>query len=233
MIDQVKTNKLLFLDIETAGVYSTIEELEDKNIILFNLWDKMGVSYFRRHYPEDERMSSGELFKKYSGLLPEFGRVVCVSAGFITSDERKIQSFTKGSEKEILEETVNLLNRVNKLDFQLCGHNIKTFDLPYLGKRMLINKIKPSPIMPSHNTKPWEIKAIDTKEVWNFGSYKGLSALHLVCSVLDLDTPKDGKVDGTNIHRSYYEDNNISEIKEYCEKDVNALMDIISYIKSL
>ena len=104
----------------------------------------MGDSYFRRHYPEDERMSDGELFKKYSGLLPEFGRVVCVSAGFITGEERKIQSFIKGGEEDILKETVNLLNRVHKLSFSLCGHNIKTFDLPYLGKRMLINKIKPS-----------------------------------------------------------------------------------------
>ena len=37
MIEQIKTNKLLFLDIETCGSYGTIEELEDKNIILFNL----------------------------------------------------------------------------------------------------------------------------------------------------------------------------------------------------
>ena len=233
MIDQIQPSKLLFIDIETCGSYATLEELEDKNSVLHNLWNKMGDSYFRRHYPEDERMSDGELFKKYSGLLPEFGRVVCVSAGFITGEERKIQSFTKGGEEDILKETVNLLNRVNKLGFSLCGHNIKTFDLPYLGKRMLINKIKPSPIMPSYNTKPWEIKALDTKELWNFGSYKGLSALHLVCSVLGLDTPKDGKVDGSNIHKSYYMDNNISEIKEYCEKDVNALMDIVSHVKSL
>ena len=149
MIDQIKTNKLLFLDIETCGCYATLEELQENNQILYNLWNKMGDSYFRRHYSEDERMSDGELFKKYSGLLPEFGRVVCVSAGFITKKERKIQSFIKGGEEEILKETVNLLNRVYKLDFSLCGHNIKTFDLPYLGKRMLINKIKPSPIMPS------------------------------------------------------------------------------------
>ena len=229
----IQENKLLFFDIETCGSYATIEEMEEKNIILYNLWNKMGDSYFRRHYPEDERMSEGELFKKYAGLLPEFGRIVCVSAGFITGKERKIQSFTKGGEEEILKETVKLLNRVYKLDFSLCGHNIKTFDLPYLGKRMLINKIKPSSIMPSHDTKPWEIKALDTKELWNFGSYKGLSALHLICSVLGLDTPKDGKVDGSNIHKSYYTDNNISEIKEYCEKYVNALMDIISHVKSL
>ena len=229
----IQENKLLFFDIETCGSYATIEEMEEKNIILYNLWNKMGDSYFRRHYPEDERMSEGELFKKYAGLLPEFGRIVCVSAGFITGKERKIQSFTKGGEEEILKETVKLLNRVYKLDFSLCGHNIKTFDLPYLGKRMLINKIKPSSIMPSHDTKPWEIKALDTKELWNFGAYKGLSALHLICSVLGLDTPKDGKVDGSNIHKSYYMDNNISEIKEYCEKDVNALMDIVTHVKSL
>ena len=91
MIDQIQPNKLLFIDIETCGSYATLEELKDNNFALSNLWDKMGDSYFRRHYPEDERMSSGELFKKYSGLLPEFGRVVCVSAGFITNKERKIQ----------------------------------------------------------------------------------------------------------------------------------------------
>ena len=168
-------NKLLFFDVETCGSYSSIEELEDKNLILYNLWVKMGESYFRRHYPEDERMSSGELYKKYSGLLPEFGRVVCVSAGFINGGERKIQSFYKGSEMDILKEVTGLFNKINKLNFSLCGHNIKTFDLPYLGKRMLINKVKPSAIMPSHDTKPWEIKALDTKELWNFGSYKGLS----------------------------------------------------------
>lgn len=233
MMRNIQENKLLFIDIETCGAYATLNELEENNIILFNLWNKMGDSYFKRHYPEDVRMSDGELFKKYSGLLPEFGRIVCVSVGFINEGERKIQSFTKGSEKDILEEVVNLLNRIYKLGFSLCGHNIKNFDLPYLGKRMLINKIKPSLIMPSHDTKPWEIKALDTKELWNFGSYKGLSSLHLVCGVLGLDTPKEGKVDGANIHKSYYNDNNISEIKEYCEKDVSALMDIIMHVKSL
>ena len=50
MIDQIKTNKLLFLDIETCGCYATLEELQENNQILYNLWNKMGDSYFRRHY---------------------------------------------------------------------------------------------------------------------------------------------------------------------------------------
>ena len=45
MIEKIQTNKLLFLDIETCGCYSTLGELEDKNTILFNLWNKMGDSY--------------------------------------------------------------------------------------------------------------------------------------------------------------------------------------------
>ena len=55
MIDQIQPSKLLFIDIETCGSYATIEELEDKNSVLHTLWNKMGDSYFRRHYPEDEK----------------------------------------------------------------------------------------------------------------------------------------------------------------------------------
>ena len=42
MLDNINQNKLLFLDIETCGSYATIEELEDKDTTLFNLWNKMG-----------------------------------------------------------------------------------------------------------------------------------------------------------------------------------------------
>jgi hypothetical protein len=31
---------------------------------------------------------------------------------------------------------------------------------------MIINGVYPSSILPSYDTKPWEIKAIDTKEFW-------------------------------------------------------------------
>jgi len=234
MLDNINENKLLFLDIETAGTYVTLEEMEQNNETLFQLWDNTGDSYFRRHYVEDARLSSSELFKKYSALLPEFGRVVCISVGFLLKDgEKKVQSFSKGSEKDILTEMADLLVRVNKLGFTLCGHNIKNFDLPYLGKRMLINEIKPPSLLPSHDTKPWEIKALDTKEMWNFGSFKGLSSLHLVCTLLGIESPKLGEVKGSNIHKSFYIDNNINEITEYCERDVECLIDIVSKVKNL
>ena len=57
-MNNIQENKLLFIDIETCGSHATLDELEENNTILFNLWNKMGESYFKRHYPEDERMSS-------------------------------------------------------------------------------------------------------------------------------------------------------------------------------
>ena len=75
-------------------------------------------------------------------LLPEFGKIVCISVGFILpSGETKLDSFY-GDEKNLLIATSELLNRVDKLGFIICGHNVKNFDLPYIGKRMLINGVK-------------------------------------------------------------------------------------------
>ena len=232
MLENIDEKKLLFIDIETAGLYESSMELESRNPELSRLWNDIGCSYFRRHYPEDSNEECTVLYKKYSPLLPEFGKIICISVGFINGGEEKLQSFCSGNEKEDLTQLSQLLNKIKSLDFTLCGHNIKNFDLPYLGKRMLINGINPPSILPSHDTKPWEVKALDTKEMWNFGSYKGLSSLHLVTSVMGLPSPKKGDVNGENMHQSWYFGKK-NEIITYCEKDVSSLMKIIKKIKSL
>jgi predicted PolB exonuclease-like 3'-5' exonuclease len=127
----------------------------------------------------------------------------------------------------------NLLNRTHKLDFYLCGHNLKNFDIPMLAKRMIINGIEPSKILPSYDTKPWEVKAIDTKEVWQYGAYTAIGSLDLMCACLDIPTPKDGEINGGMVHEAYWNHNRLKEIAEYCEKDVNVLVDAIMKLKSL
>ena len=103
--------------------------------------------------------------------------------------------------------------------------------LPYVViiLKILIN---PPSLLPSHDTKPWEVKALDTKELWNFGSYKGLSSLHLVTSLMGIPSPKEGEVTGENMHQSWYNDKK-TEIMHYCEKDVSSLIKIIKKVKKL
>ena len=133
------------------------------------------------------------------------------------------------------------LFKADKLGFRICGHNIKNFDLPYIGKKILINGLTIPSILPTYNDKPWETKVVDTKEVWGFNSYIGLSSLDLICASLGIHSPKDGDLKGENMHHYYYDwpegkevelgvrrDDNI---KEYCEKDVVATINLVKHIK--
>ena len=130
-------HKLLFLDIETVGGYSDLDDLHSEDKQLYEVWEDVGLPYFKRHYSDHvDEYSSYDYYEKYSALLPEFGRIVCVSVGFILPDgNSKVDSFY-GDEHNILTELQKLLNRINGLGFSICGHNVKNFDLPYIGKRM-------------------------------------------------------------------------------------------------
>jgi hypothetical protein len=175
-----------------------------------------------------------DVYEKRSALVPEFAKIVCVSMAFMTKDGIKQQTFSNHDEKQLLIDVRDLLDRCHKLDFYLCGHNLKNFDIPMLAKRMIINGIMPSKILPSYDTKPWEVKAIDTKEIWQYGAYTSIGSLDLVCSTMGIDTPKDGPIHGGNVHEVYWNNQSrLDEISEYCEKDVKVLVDFITKLKEL
>jgi predicted PolB exonuclease-like 3'-5' exonuclease len=174
------------------------------------------------------------VFRKRAALVPEFAKIVCVSMAFVLDNgQTKMQTFSGDDETKLLTEVRDLLNRCHKLDFYLCGHNLKNFDIPMLAKRMIINGLMPPSILPSYDTKPWEIKAIDTKEIWQYGAYTSIGSLDLLCSTLEIPTPKDGEVTGDKVHNAYWEENKLKEITEYCEKDVEVLIHIIKKLKNL
>lgn len=231
MINQ-KITKLLFIDIETVGISSNYETLKkefpnlNKNFI-------QNADWFNKRFPETNGMSLDEIYHNRAALIPEFGRIVCVSMGFLAPNgEVKKQSFYGPDEEDILRKTNESFNKVISLDYFLCGHNIKNFDIPYLVKRMIINGILPSKLLPSYETKPWEIKAVDTMEIWKSG-VNTLCSLDLICSSLGIPSPKNGEVTGNQVHDNFYSVNNYEGIKEYCEKDVDTVIEIIKKLKEL
>ena len=174
------------------------------------------------------------VFRKRAALVPEFAKIVCVSMAFVLDNgEVKKQTFSGDDEEKLLLEVRNLLDRTHKLDFYLCGHNLKNFDIPMLAKRMIINGLEPSKILPSYDTKPWEVKAIDTKEIWQYGAYSAIGSLDLMCACLDIPTPKGGPINGSMVHEAYWGGGRLREISEYCDKDVEVLVDAIMKLKSL
>jgi predicted PolB exonuclease-like 3'-5' exonuclease len=229
----IPITKILFLDIETVGGCPDYESCERFSPSIANQFDKY-FDWFLKRFPEDNGLTKDEVFKKRAALVPEFAKIVCVSMAFVMDNgDIKKQTFSGDDEKELLLQVRNLLDRCQKLDFYLCGHNLKNFDIPMMAKRMIINGIMPSKLLPSYDTKPWEVKAIDTKEIWQYGAYTSIGSLDLMCSCLDIPTPKDGEVTGDKVHSAYWEEQKLKEISEYCEKDVVVLVDAIKKLKEL
>ena len=231
--------KILFLDIETVGGCPDYDSCQKFSPEIAEQFEKY-FDWFLKRFPEDNDGNYSEIdlknkvFVKRAALVPEFAKIVCISVAFVLENgEIKKQSFSGDDEKKLLKEVRTLLDRCEKLGFYLCGHNLKNFDIPMLAKRMIINGIRPSKILPSYDTKPWEIKAIDTKEIWQYGSYTSIGSLDLLCSCLNIPTPKDGEVTGASVHKAYWEEQKIKEITEYCEKDVEVLIEAIMKLKSL
>jgi predicted PolB exonuclease-like 3'-5' exonuclease len=226
-------NKLLFIDIETVGVSSTYIKFQSDYPELNSQFIKY-LDWFTKRFPEDSQLSWGQIFEKRSSLVPEFAKIICVSAGVVDKEgELKKMSYFNSDEKTLLEEVNKLLGRVNGTGFSICGHNVKNFDIPMLAKRMIINGIKPSSIIPSYDTKPWEVRAIDTKEFWQYGQFGALSSLELMCTSMGIPTPKSDEISGEKIHHLFWNENKYDLIKEYCEKDVDTVFEVVKKIKNL
>ena len=235
----IPITKILFLDIETVGITKDYDSCVELYPRLSEQFDKY-FDWFLKRFPEDALEGKNEserknlIFATRTALVPEFAKIVCVSVAFVMdNNEIKKQTFSGDDEGKVLKDLQTLLNRCGKLDFHLCGHNLKNFDIPMIAKRMIINGLKPSSILPSYDTKPWEIKAIDTKDIWQYGGYGQFASLELMCVCMGVESSKNTEVTGNRVHEAYWTDKNIEGIIKYCEKDVIVLIDLIKKLIKL
>ena len=114
----------------------------------------------------------------------------------------------------------------------LCAHNGKEFDFPYIARRMLINGIRLPLMLNIAGKKPWEIKHIDTLELWKFGDYKHYTSLNLLAHLFGIPTPKDD-ISGADVAKVYYEEGDVDRIVTYCEKDTLTVCQLLLKYKGM
>ena len=143
MIEKIRLDNILFLDIETVPEQDNFQNLDKE---MQYLWE-LKTQYQRKedYTPED--------FYERAGIWAEFGKIVCISVGYIITkgDIRnfRVTSFF-GEEKKILLDFNNLLNNHFNLsedaiimDFleDLCKA------LPFIVKQQEILKSIPSELL--------------------------------------------------------------------------------------
>lgn len=221
MLNNIDTSKILFLDIETVPQVYRFQDLNDTSK---SLWSKK-----TKYLQEKDQLSAEEVYEK-AGIYAEFGKIICISVGFLIQAKGEMQirlkSFSSMNEKKLLQGFIDLLNtHYNHNSYILCAHNGKEFDFPYISRRLLVNEMKLPILLNNAGKKPWEINNIDTLELWKFGDYKHYTSLELLTNIFNIPTPKDD-IDGSQVAKIFYEDQDIDRIINYCEKDVIATIQL-------
>ena len=115
-----------------------------------------------------------------------------------------------------------LNNHFSGGNYYLCAHNGKEFDFPYMARRMLINRIRLPEMLDLAGKKPWEVRHLDTMELWKFGDFKNYTSLDLLTAVFGIPSPKDD-ISGADVWKVYWQEDDLERIKNYCQKDVVSL----------
>jgi 3'-5' exonuclease len=217
MLDNIKVEDIMFLDIETVPESSSFEHLD---YLKQNLWEKKS----RQFRTSDQ--TAEDVYER-AGIYSEFGKIICISVGIIREKNPivfRLKSFFGKDEKLLLSEFSGMLSKFSKTHKEalLCAHNGKEFDFPYIPRRMIINGLIIPEILDNAGKKPWDIKLLDTMDLWKFGDYKNYTSLDLLTTILGIPTPKDD-IDGSMVAGIYYSEDNIQRIVQYCEKDVLAI----------
>lgn len=219
MLENLNLSNILFLDIETVPQYASFEQLPEKVKIL---WEKKAQT-FRTNTEEDPSISY-----QRAGIYAEFGKIVCISCGFFTKEKIfRLTSFAGHDEYDILKKFAAVADDFcSSSQKQLCAHNGKEFDFPFLSRRLLIHGISLPDVLNTPGKKPWEVNHLDTMELWKFGDYKSYTSLALLAAVFDIPTPKDD-IDGSQVGEVYWKENDLERISRYCQKDVLTIAQII------
>jgi len=127
MISKEDLKKILYFDIETAGITNTFEELEIENPRLAKLWEKRSSWLLKNSGEEMKDYSPADFWKVKSSLHPEFSKIVCITFGCYDEDKSiRLVSFS-GEEDQILMDSNKIFNNAFTKGWKLAGHISEIF----------------------------------------------------------------------------------------------------------
>lgn len=207
-------------DIETAGQYKDYDSFLDN--------DERGARLFLGKY---EKMNWSEKYDDINaayldnaGIISTYGRIVCISFGFIDNEGvSKISSYYGDNEEEIVTSFNNLLKKIETKSFNLSGFRINHFDIPWVLHKLHKYSIEPANIIYLYDKKPWDVRVTDMSDDWK-GKFAWAFSFDELAYELNIKSPKD-VINGSQVHE-YYWSGRVEDVKIYCEKDVEASIEV-------
>ncbi len=174
---------------------------------------------------------SEEEFRRLA-LDGDFGRVLTVGV-IVEQDDRVAHRGLLGRERQTmmfhLDEAKTLrgfwklLKGFDPKRDLVVGHNVFDFDLPFLYKRSVIQRVRPSVELSFARYRSQPI--FDTMHQWNRWSPRKYVSLDRLARVLGLESSKARGIDGARVYDKFCEGCH-GEIADYCMRDVELVREI-------
>lgn len=216
-VKSLDIQKIAFIDIETVRKVEHFKDL-----------DKQGQEAWKYKMKNNNTIPPLKDLKSSwtnsASLYAEFSTVVAVGIGYEHGGQFKLKTLSNNNEVDLLQEVYALFESLQGSKFTLCGHSAKYFDYPFLSKRYLAQGMKVPSILDVCGMKPWDLKLLDTNELYKSGYTGPGSSLTALCYSLGVPTPKTS-FDGSQVGEEYYK-GNLSQIEEYVGRDVLATYNV-------
>jgi len=199
--------KKLYLDIETLPASG--EQMQ----IIKNFYEEIKTKAAKKLLEK-----SFDEFYRHTSFSGEFGRIFCIGYAI---DDKSVECLA-GSEKEILEKFWQIAKDADLF----IGYNILEFDLRFIYKRSVINRVKPTQELSFARYRNSPI--FDTMKEWEKWGSVGI-ALHKLAIALGLESPKESGIDGSKVYDLFLA-GKTDKIIEYCKRDVEATRKIYKRI---
>jgi hypothetical protein len=161
-----------------------------------------------------------------TALSGDYGRILCI--GY--SDERldgtrkmgffgwdKESESLHADERRTLQQFWEMMRGFNPQRDRLVGHNIFDFDLRFIIKRSIINRIRRTVDLSFARYRRQPV--FDTMCEWDCWNLSSKISLEKLAQALSLPTSKTDEVNGSRVYELYQEGKH-REIRDYCLKDV-------------
>ncbi|HKX29942.1 MAG TPA: ribonuclease H-like domain-containing protein [Blastocatellia bacterium] len=219
--------KKLFIDIETLPPRE--EDRNRLNSVMAKILARHKAKNSWRDDEDDVSIEVEDPFRELS-LQGEFGRLLTIGI-ILEEDGQLIHHGLYGrdpntkkfhlDEQRILKPFWHLVETLNLRHDIIIGHNILDFDLPFILKRSIIHKIKPSVRIPFKRYQSHPIFDV----MWEWSSWRRKVSLNEIALALNLCSPKAQGIDGSQIYQAW-RDGRDEDIASYCMRDVECTREI-------
>jgi hypothetical protein len=216
------------MDIETLTLPDFRERVGpqlEKSLKLGNMRLEQQQRYLEDIAIEEERCYQLGSLSATSGRILSIavheGAVAGLDFGIEQSESERVFGIDEdGFEQDEKKSLLAFLQYMKSFDpdtDELVGHNILSFDLPFIFQRCLVHCISAKPLV---DLREYNVRGVyDTMRHWWLGDRRGRVSLDDIAWALGIESSKTAEVEGSKVF-DLHEQGRLSEIREYNLNDV-------------